>query len=85
MLSLLSGNRTAWLLYMSIDNLSKEKQQAVKSNCLILLGMFPKILINFVLEMIRKSSNDAIRHVLCTLENSGKKGWTLVVQIVMLR
>ncbi|KAF8254220.1 hypothetical protein K440DRAFT_531597 [Wilcoxina mikolae CBS 423.85] len=42
MLSILSGDKSSWPVYLSIGNLSKAKQQFVKSNRLILIGLLPR-------------------------------------------
>ncbi|KAF8242189.1 hypothetical protein K440DRAFT_648408 [Wilcoxina mikolae CBS 423.85] len=42
MLSILSGDKSAWPVYLSIGNLSKAKRRSVKSNGLILIGLLPR-------------------------------------------
>jgi hypothetical protein len=42
MLSTLGGDKTAWPVYLSIDNLSKANRRSVKTNGLILIGLLPK-------------------------------------------
>ncbi|KAF8245054.1 hypothetical protein K440DRAFT_556748 [Wilcoxina mikolae CBS 423.85] len=42
MLSTLSGDKSAWPVYLSIRNLFKAKRRSVKSNGLILIGLLPR-------------------------------------------
>ena len=78
MLSTLSGDKSAWPVYMSIGNLAKEKRRAVKSNGLILLGLLPKIPKNPARETTRKTFHEAIHHMLRPFEDAGRGGVDVV-------
>jgi hypothetical protein len=74
MLSTLSGDKTAWLVYPSIGNHSKAKRRSVKTNGLILIGLVlkcpngPKALTN------RFAHYESIAKILRALEELVKSG-----------
>ena len=72
MLSMLSGDKTAWPVYLSIGNLSKAKRQSVKTNGLILIGLLPKCPNGPKTHTNRFAYHESIATILCALEVPAK-------------
>jgi hypothetical protein len=74
MLCTLSGNKTAWPLYLSIGNLSKVKRQSVKTNRLILIGLLPKCPNGPKSHTNRFAYHESIATILRALEEPANSG-----------
>jgi hypothetical protein len=74
MLSTLSGNTTAWLLCLSIGNLSKAKRRSVKTNGLILIGLLLKCPNGPKTHTNRFAYHESIATILRALEEPAKSG-----------
>ena len=74
MLSTLSGDKTAWPVYLSIGNLSKAKRQSVKTNGLILIGLLPKCPNGPKTHTNRFAYHESIATILGALEEPAKNG-----------
>ncbi|KAF8251058.1 hypothetical protein K440DRAFT_511012, partial [Wilcoxina mikolae CBS 423.85] len=72
MLSTLSGDKSAWPVYLSIGNLSKAKRRSVKSNGLILIGLLPKCPNGPKTHTIKIAYQESMATMLCPLEEPAK-------------
>jgi hypothetical protein len=74
MLSTLSGDKTAWPVYLSIGNLSKAKRRSVKTNGLILIGLLPKCPNRPKAHTNKFAYHESIATIMCALEEPAKSG-----------
>ena len=73
-LSTLSGDKTAWPVYLSIGDLSKAKRRSVKTNGLILIGLLPKCPNGPKTHPNRFACHESIATILRALEELAKSG-----------
>ncbi|KAF8248735.1 hypothetical protein K440DRAFT_514219, partial [Wilcoxina mikolae CBS 423.85] len=73
-LSTLSGDKSAWPVYLSIGNLSKAKQRSVKSNGLILIGLLPRCPNGPKINTIKIAYQESMATILRPLEEPAKSG-----------
>ncbi|KAF8248439.1 hypothetical protein K440DRAFT_548033 [Wilcoxina mikolae CBS 423.85] len=74
MLSTLSGNKSAWPVYLSIGNLSKVKRRSVKSNGLVLIGLLPRCPNGPKTHTIKIAYQESMATMLRPLEQPAKSG-----------
>ncbi|KAF8248252.1 hypothetical protein K440DRAFT_549019, partial [Wilcoxina mikolae CBS 423.85] len=74
MLSTLSGDKSAWPVYLNIGNLSKAKQRSVKSNELILIGLLPRCPNGPKTHTIKIAYPESMATMLRPLEKPAKSG-----------
>ncbi|KAF8247294.1 hypothetical protein K440DRAFT_650558 [Wilcoxina mikolae CBS 423.85] len=74
MLSTLSGDKSAWPVYLSIGNLSKAKRRSVKLNGLILIGLLPRCANGPKTHTIKIAYQEYMATILCPLEEPAKSG-----------
>lgn len=74
MLSTLSGDKSAWPVYLSIGNLGKEKRRSPKSNGLILIGLLPKVPRKPREHATKRAYHTALREILRPLEAPARDG-----------
>ncbi|KAF8241545.1 hypothetical protein K440DRAFT_569731, partial [Wilcoxina mikolae CBS 423.85] len=74
MLSTLSGDKSAWPVYLSISNLSKAKRRSVKSNGLILIGLLPRCPNGPKTHTIKIAYQESMATMLRPLEEPAKSG-----------
>ncbi|KAF8243947.1 hypothetical protein K440DRAFT_647117 [Wilcoxina mikolae CBS 423.85] len=74
MLSTLSGDKSAWPVYLSIGNLSKAKRRSVKSNGLILIGLLSRCPNGPNTHTIKIAYQESMATMLRPLEESVKSG-----------
>ena len=74
MLSTLSGDKSAWLVYLSIGNLGKEIRRSTKSNGLILIGLLPKVPRKPREHTTKRAFHMALREILRPLEAPARDG-----------
>ncbi|KAF8252857.1 hypothetical protein K440DRAFT_506164, partial [Wilcoxina mikolae CBS 423.85] len=74
MLSTLSGDKLAWPVYLSINNLSKAKRRSVKSNGLILIGLLPRCPNGPKTHTINIAYQESLATMLRPLEEPAKSG-----------
>ncbi|KAF8248421.1 hypothetical protein K440DRAFT_548224, partial [Wilcoxina mikolae CBS 423.85] len=74
MLSIFSGDKSAWPIYLSIGNLSKVKRRSVKSNGLILIGLLPRCPNCPKTHTINIAYQESMATMLCPLEELAKSG-----------
>ncbi|KAF8247797.1 hypothetical protein K440DRAFT_501150, partial [Wilcoxina mikolae CBS 423.85] len=74
MLSTLSGDKSAWPIYLSIGNLSKAKRQSVKSNGLILIGLLPRCPNDPKIHTIKIAYQESMATIFRPLEEPTKSG-----------
>ena len=74
MLSTLSGDKSAWPVYLSIGNLGKEKRRSTTSNGLILIGLLPKVPRKPREHTTKRAFHTALREILRPLEAPAMDG-----------
>jgi len=74
MLSTITGDTTAWPVYLSIGNLSMAKRRLVKTNGLILIGLLPKYPNGPKTHTNRFAYHESIATILRALEELAKSG-----------
>ncbi|KAF8243360.1 hypothetical protein K440DRAFT_562022, partial [Wilcoxina mikolae CBS 423.85] len=74
MLSTLSGDKSAWPVYLSIGNLSKAKRQSVKLNRLILIGLLLRYPNSPKTHTIKIAYQESMAIILRPLEEPAKSG-----------
>ncbi|KAF8251296.1 hypothetical protein K440DRAFT_539800, partial [Wilcoxina mikolae CBS 423.85] len=74
MLSILSGDKSVWPVYLSIGNLSKAKRRSVKSNGLILIGLLPRCPNGLKTHTIKIVYQESMATMLRPLEELAKSG-----------
>ncbi|KAF8248601.1 hypothetical protein K440DRAFT_546982, partial [Wilcoxina mikolae CBS 423.85] len=72
--STLSGDKSAWPVYLSIGNLSKAKRRSVKSNGLILIGLLPRCPNGPKTHTINIAYQESMATMLRPLEEPAKSG-----------
>jgi hypothetical protein len=74
LLTIGSGDNSAWPIYLTIGNLEKAKRRSPKANGLILLGILPKIPKKPREHTTKRSWHNAVRKILAPLEIAGRDG-----------
>lgn len=74
MLSTMSGDKSAWPIYLTVGNLAKEKRRSTKCNGLILIGILPKCPNSPDQHAIKRALHCALREILRSLESYERLG-----------
>ena len=74
MLSTMSGDKSAWPIYLTVGNLAKEKRRSTKCNGLILIGILPKSPNSPDQHAIKRALHCALREILRSLESYERLG-----------
>ncbi|KAF8241591.1 hypothetical protein K440DRAFT_509132, partial [Wilcoxina mikolae CBS 423.85] len=74
MLSILSGDKSGWPVYLNIGNLSKAKRRSVKSNGLILIGLLRRCPNGPKTHTIKIAYQESMATMLRPLEEPVKSG-----------
>ncbi|KAF8251311.1 hypothetical protein K440DRAFT_539484 [Wilcoxina mikolae CBS 423.85] len=74
MLSIFSGDNSAWPVYLSISNLPKVKQRSVKSNGLILIELLPRCPNGPIIHTMKIAYQESMAAILRPYEEPVKSG-----------